>query len=520
MSVTAEQEIPLVEAEGLTTNEVRMLNTVRDLVVNAYTSRNQLMDKLFDNRRDIDTECGYPKVITSTMYRQMYEREGIAQVVVNLLPAETWAEDPEVVENPEGEDTAFETEVKNLVTKNFIWHYLHRADELSGIGEYGVLLLGIDDGKDLREPVDGVPLDGDLPKDLSELPNKFGSHKLLFLSPFDSTLAKVKTVNKDKSSPRYGKPEMYTLSFIEDGNAGEVEGQQVAIVDEDVHWTRVIHLVEKRTTSEIYGEPRMKPVWNRLYDIRKILGGSAEMFWRGAFPGFSFEVNPQLGAVEIDKESVRTQMDRYMNSLQRYIAVEGLNVKQLAPQVASPKEHFNIEVQAISMSLRIPYRKLVGSEQAKLAATEDSKSWNKQLVKRQTKYLDPMVIRPFIDRLIMIGILPPPSEEKGYEVVFPDLYSPSVESKVEVAKIWVEAMAGYIQSGIDVYIPPAEFLTLIMGMDPEVANDIVDKAMELIQDDDEEEDLMEDDTEDTTTTSMTTTTPEPPPGESDGSSEE
>lgn len=140
-------------------------NTVREffrqaLVGNVSTSRAALLEKLLDSRRDIDAECGYPKIINAKQYRYMYDREGIATRVVSVYPEECWRDDPEIFETEEADETAWEATLKEVVKEHNIMHYLGRIDEMSGIGTFGVLLLGIDDGKALDVPVAGVILDG------------------------------------------------------------------------------------------------------------------------------------------------------------------------------------------------------------------------------------------------------------------------------------------------------------------------------------------------------------------------
>ena len=55
------------------------------------------------------------------------------------------------------------------------------------------------------------------------------------------------------------------------------------------------------------------------------------------------------------------------------------------------------------MAYGVPYRILVGSEEAKLASSQDKRTWNERVQKRRDNYLTPMVVRPFVDRLIALG---------------------------------------------------------------------------------------------------------------------
>jgi hypothetical protein len=430
--------------------------------------RKNILTKLLDPRRDIDIECGYPSDISAQQFRYLYDREGIAERVVSIYPSECWAVDPKIKENEESDETEFETTFDQLQRSLNLWSYLSRIDVMSGIGRYGVLLLGLDDGKNLSEPVEGI----------SETGEKVGNaqHKLLYLRVFDESLIDIGSFERDESNPRFGQPIYYNITFGTIGEGINLDEGTIA----RVHWTRVIHVADNRLSSETFGVSRMRPVYNRLYDLRKLLGGSAEMFWKGAFPGYSFEVNPDLGDVELDTVALRAEFDSYSNGLQRYLALAGVQAKSLSPQVANPEAHINAQIKAIAITLGVPHRIFMGSEAAQLASSQDKQTWNNRVKHRQDKYVIPYVIRPFVDRLIAFGILP---EVEDYEVRFADLSTPSEEDKARVAGIQIEAISKYVQSGADALVPPMEFLTVIMGLTTDQAEAILMAAADQIDQD-------------------------------------
>src|SRR5207237_4584130 len=161
----------------------------------------------------------------------------------------------------------------------------HRIDRLSGIGQYGIILLGLDDGQDLSSPAPGLDPSTGRPD-----PNRRKETKLNFLRVFDQTIVRVSKINNDPFSPRYQQPDEYAIQFTTPGLASSEIPTPTAI-ENKVHWSRVIHLADNRHSSEVYGVPRMLAVLDYLYDLKKVVGGSAEMFYRGGFPGYSFEVN-------------------------------------------------------------------------------------------------------------------------------------------------------------------------------------------------------------------------------------
>ena len=443
-------------------------NDDRFVRANATIFRQDMIRRLLNPDRDINFSCGYPDTITMDDYKRIYDREGLGAKVVNFLPGESWAMTPKVFENEEGEETEFEKAWEEIQKDKNLYHYLQRIDSLSGIGEFGILLLGVNDGKKLNEPVEGIDL-----KTGEKTSERGKERELLYLKPFDQSVVKIKANESEVTNPRYGFPTIYTIDFAAETSSSSDMNTV------EVHWTRIIHIADNRDTSETLGIPRMKNVFNRILDVRKILSGSGEMFWKGAFPGYSLEVNPDLDVTltDDDKTAIRKEMKDYADGLQRYIALTGISVKSLEPQVSSPQEHIDAQIKYIALSMGVPYRIFIGTEEAKLASTQDVKTMNKRIAKRQEGYLTPMVIRSLVDRLIAYGVLP---EVEEYFVEWPDLNIPTDEDKAEVAKTKTEALAKYVQAGLDALIAPKEYLMIIFGMTEEEAQVIEDAAIKWI----------------------------------------
>jgi len=431
---------------------------IGNLVRNVLLTRKAWLAKLLDPRRDIDAECGHPETMSIEDYKRMYLRGDVAARVVSLFPEETWKDNPDVYETEDQAETEFETAWNTLYQTIPIYTYLQRADVLSGIGRYGALLLGFGDGQPLTMPVEGVSADGEL--------TGGATNELLYVRPLDETLLTISTLETDVTNPRYGLPLVYRVNFEDMTTAG----QQVM----DVHWTRMIHVADNRANSEIYGCPRMEKVLNRLLDLRKIAGGSGEMFWKGGFPGISLESQNMDDEVEFDKEATKEQIESYMNGLQRYIATIGMTAKSLSVQVADPGPHADLQLKLIAVAMAIPWRVFVGSEAAQLASEQDTRAWNSRITRRRCEYVNPFILRPFCDRLIAAGVLPIPAD--GYEIDWPDLNSPSDIDKSSIAEKQSNALAKYVQGGVDVLMPPFHYLTLVLKMSDEEADSIITAA--------------------------------------------
>lgn len=460
---------------------------VMRLVSNEFLlTRDALNRALFDPRRDVYAECGYPRSPTLEAFLELYERLEYAKTCVELYPSECWQVQPTVFEEEEGDTiTPFEEAWDNLgrdirgeaswygeEADNPVWHYLQRVDKESGLGRYGVLLIGIDDGKSLQEPVDGIddmgygkpgkgeegpdrkpfglgmgdvhmPLfggqgterqywdyygyapdagDGSRETDGKKQPGKQeGSpggtkrRKVTFLRTFPEHLAPVSSY-ETRNCPRYGQPYQYQLhmhdprSNVGGGMAAAIQATKV------VHWSRVIHVADKHFQApynEWLARPRLQVVFNSLQDLLKIKGSAAEGFWQACFSILAFESHPSLGAdAQINVTELRNQFEQLFGGLKRWVGSAAGTFKTLPPQVTDPTGHMQVVIKAICNALRCPVRIFEGSERGELASSQDDAAWNDRVKERQKNYVTPCIIMPFVDRLIAMGVLPEPAKPK------------------------------------------------------------------------------------------------------------
>jgi hypothetical protein len=285
----------------------------------------------------------------------------------------------------------------------------------------------------------------------------------------------IKLKEIDVSSPRFGMPKTYDIIF-KNG-----EGNNSSNQTKTVHWSRVIHIADNKYSSDVLGVPRLQTTYNRVLDVRKVVSGSAEMFWKGAFPGFALEANPDMADAEFDADSkteVKEEVENYFNGLQRAMMFQGLTVKTLEPQVADPSGHLKAQIEYMAITLGIPLRIFTGSEQAQLASGQDQTTWNKRISKRRESHITPWIIEPFIDRMIIFGVLPEVTE---YMVIWPDLSTPTDEEKASVALKITEAIIKYVAGGGEALIGPKEFLMSVMGYEEDEAEAIEASAIEVIE---------------------------------------
>jgi hypothetical protein len=447
---------------------------------NELLSRSKLgsfLGQTFGGDRDIYEVVGYQKTLQYEHFEAKYQRQDIAKRIVNAYPDATWRMEPEVYDTEEAKESVFEKAWKALLEKVRVFSYLNRADKLAGLGRYSILLLGVDDAPNKKSSGSSSQVSK------LEIPATKAS-KLLFSQPYPEDHAVILTWDQNVKSPRYGLPLTYQITYdMGQSSIGEAR-TSVGVAPSQtyvVHHSRVIHVAEDCLISDVYGIPRLEAVYNRLDDLEKLIAGSAEMFWRGGYPGFSFEMDAD--SQELDaagKTAMDTEIKKYIHGINRYMRLQGVTARNLSSPVADPTPNVTVQIQMISAATGIPQRILTGSERGELASTTDQENWNNRVAERRTDFAEPIILRPFVQRLIDLGILPTPKNNK-FMVDWPDAQMLTEKEQQDIKKSKVDMIAAYISGGLDALIPPMFFLTRFLDMDEEEAQEIIDEAMKKME---------------------------------------
>jgi len=413
-------------------------------LTSAIVARANLASSLgqqYGGDRDIYQALGYKRILNYQDYWNQYSRQDIAKAIIDRPVKATWQGQLELIESEDAQKTIFEKAWYDLNKRLKLRSLLARVDRLTGIGRYGVLLLGLDDvqnNEGFAAPV-----------------SKSGTRKLLYVKPFSEETAKVDVFVTDPSNPRYGMPLYYNVEVA------DVASNVSSVVK--VHYTRAIHILEDHLESEVYGIPVLESVFNRLYDLEKLVGGDAEMFWRGARPGYQGNVNKDYSMTQRTKDDLKEQIDEYENGLRRILINEGIDLKELAQQIADPEKHVQVQLMLISAVRGIPLRILSGSERGELSSGQDANEWKTYVQSRREDHAEPNIIRPFTDRLIELKILPTP-ESGDYKVDWLDLFSISEKERVEIGKSRANAIREYTTNPMaEGLVPPSLFLEKCLG---------------------------------------------------------
>jgi len=437
-----------------TNEQIQARMSVFSELVNRANLASRLGTMTYDGNRDIYQALGYPTTLNfENYYLPKYLRHDIAKAIIDRPVRAAWRGDFTVQEKgAKGKISEIEKAWDELELKFKLHTIFMRVDKLTGIGRYGVLFLGLNDvssNDDLVKPVTGR------------------SNKLIFIKPLSEGSAKILTYESNPTNPRYGKPLLYNITMAT---------QEMTSIIVQVHYTRVIHITEDLLEDEVMGTPRLEAVFNRLLDLEKIIGGDAEMYWRGARPGFQGKVDKDFTLTPDSEKGLQDQFDEYENKLRRFLLMEGVDVKEFAQQIGDPSKNVDVQIAMISAEKGIPKRVLMGSERGELSSSQDREEWNLWVQSRREEFMEPMIVRPVVDRFMEIGVL---AKVDKYVIHWDEMFAMSPTEKSEIAEKLSNAIRYYTATPAAEYIVPKKmFLKKFIGFTDEE----LEEAEELVND--------------------------------------
>ncbi len=409
-------------------NAVAEMRTALSTLMQRMKFGNTLSRFSFGTIRDTYTALGYPARLSPEVYRDSYERDDIAARIVDAFPRATWSGGVSVVDDPDPKiSTPFKDEAEALYKRLSLASSLMRADILSGLGDWSILWM-VSDG----QPI--TPLQ---------------SNRIHYLSPVGQDKASIKSSVKDVTDPRFGLPEFYTVQT----DAGSF----------DVHWSRALHIASGRLDSRVKGLPELQSVWNRLEDLRKVVGGGSEAAWRRMDPGTIFDLDKDAEIDAKEEADFEEQVDEFYHGMRRYIMTRNLKPTPLT----APVHNFGPNVKAIASIIAgakgIPMQMLLGSELGMASAKKDGENFDQRAAERQLMFGDPLV-RELTDGFIAQGTLPEPAD--GYTVVWPSTDSVDETDKSLITERLTRANKAQKDADDTIVLSAAEIRQDVWGKAP------------------------------------------------------
>lgn len=372
--------------------QVRTLNTMMRALESVLVSRAQLGGRsgiTYNGRRDLFEALGYDRTIDPTKYRDRFARNGVAGRVVEIKPQSTWRGGGELVEDEDPETvTDFEMAWTELDNRLKVWNILERADTLAGLGRYAVVLIGA-------------------PGALDQQVTRATLNEIYFLAPFAEDDAPIIEYETNIHNERFGQATYYNLKRI---RSNVVPSGTALASGGRVHWSRCLHVADGLLDDIVYGTPRLERVWNLLDDLEKVTGGGAEAYWMRADRGMQFDLDKEMDISEEEKKKMRDQIEEFTHELRRFLTTRGVTVNELGSEVSDFKTSADAIIDQIAAAISVPQRILMGAEAGHLASTQDQENWAQRIRDRRRQYAEPLIVRPFADRLIKWGALPTPKQ--------------------------------------------------------------------------------------------------------------
>ena len=329
--------------------------------------------------RDIYEVYGYPNAPSFALMYRYAARQGMAHRIVRGVPKSCWSDGFKLYTDDTKKTEILEDELAAICKADFI-NVAMRADALNRIGRFSAIFVGVPDGLDPREPIGRV---------------RGKALDVIYFRPFAHDGIEPHVYDTDPMSPRFGLPEQYQLQVMGRGD-NEKDQARVPII---AHWSRVIHLVEEPFDSDIEGIPALQPVFNRILDLDKVLGGSAEAYFRNARGKIGFEVDSDFGSELLCDPESKAAFDRaaraFTHDLQDQIVSVGSKIVPISTAHQSPIDTVKSLVWEISCFTRIPVRYLTGEGSGVMSGSEDKLTYNALIADRQLTFCNRIVDRLF-----------------------------------------------------------------------------------------------------------------------------
>ena len=398
-----------------------------------------------DTLHNIYIDFGYPAQIKFSQFWNMYRRFGIAKNSVELPVNTGWITPPTI----EGFE-AFNSEVEKLNNRIKVWIRIKGLDIRQRVGRYAGMFMRVRDGKTPDWPIDGM---------LS------GEAALMDMVPLYESQLEVISSDDDPNSETFGQPVMLQFRQSVEGDRNEETNNTIAI-----HASRIVFAAEGADDGSIYGIPALEAIFNSLMDLRKVIGGGAEGFYKNAAQNIVFDLKDGASAVSYkDKlDKFNEQYDEFSrNRMRRAMWTPGMETTTLESSLINPKEFFNIALNdaAAGSVPPIPATILIGQQTGRLASNEDSRHFLSGVQSRRENFQTGLV-RDVFDWLIKFGILP----ASEYEVEWDDLLARSDSEKLDNADKMATINEKAFKSGGELPFNGEE-IREAGGLEPEIEED-------------------------------------------------
>jgi len=375
--------------------------TKTDILQNAFSEFNTLAPRYiaaslgtqFKNNRDFYQVFGWESNISSSLLYSIYKAHGIAKAVNDTPVTTTWRYYPTVKGS-----SSFETSMGLLNKRIKLFDTLKKADRLSGVSFYSIIVLNIKN-QSYKSKLRSFQM-----KNLTSV-SVYADHEVQIIPYLD-----------EKTKSRYG-----------------IKAYKIGMVE--VHPSRVIHVAEN-SDNGVQGQSRLAPIYNQLMDMWKISGSTAELYYISASLLLNAKAMDGFKVNKGDATELQDGLLEVVNKMKGFLITNGFEVENIAPDITSPKDSWDVMEKFISSTSAIPRRVLFGSEMGELASTQDQSTYYERIESRQTNHVTPNIINTFIDKCMVFSDL----EFSDYDVTWQKLSALSEKDVSEAVRFYATSL--------------------------------------------------------------------------------
>ena len=460
----------------LTTGEQFLVNALADAVgrqrmlyagMNGNTKRTKLWD-----------EFGYPEQVEFDGYYRAYERNAVAHAAVHNLLDSCWIDSPTIIDGEEGkestETTPWEKQVTKLLKRH--WPKIKDADRRNLVGRYSALLIQFKDGGDWKQPVNVATV------------KALGEKAVIRLIPAWESQVVPGTYVTDMQSERYGQPEFYYFNEQPVGD-DKAYGPTRSV---QVHPDRIIIICEgSEDENMLSGVPFLRAGYNKLLDLEKISGGSAEGFLKNASRqlGIAFDKDTDMDSLKKSAveagfkdlgDALNDKITRMNRGTDAALVMQAGAPSVLSVAAADPSPSWTVAANEFSASIQSPFTIQFGQQTGRLASDEDKTAWAKRCNGRRWGHQTTLVT-VLIERFWTTGVIAAPASGE-VTLAWSDLLAPSEKDKIAnmqaMAEVAQKTQQAFGTSAID-----ANEIRAVGELEPMKEPDIPDPNKKLTDED-------------------------------------
>ena len=366
-------------------------------------------------------DFGWKELPEFADFWQCYNRNSLANAVVDKTITKTWETIPELWESEKPADTPTEQVIAKQFKLKNIWRSMMQADLRSMVGAYSGAILIVRDGLTLDQPVGRL-------KSIEDLVNVIPAWEVQL------TVAEWDT---DPRSETYAEPLMFQFSEFQLENRQSKPSKFTRI-----HPSRVLIWSDDGTVN---CRSDLEPCFNDLIDAEKIRGAGGEGFWkssRGALiisapNGMSYQDVARAmggGTPEEVKEKLDGKVDDFVSGFDKQAMFGGMDAEVMNIALPQPKEFWEICVQSIAATYGMPFKELIGNVTGERASTEDARGWAQKCMSRRENRAIP-AINEMVRRLVEWGALPDKDWVIGWKSLLEASPDEAMARAVQMAEI-------------------------------------------------------------------------------------